>query len=307
MAAVGALITLFINVESNWWFWPLVLFLVSLVIGFISPISGLGGGVIFTSILSAFFPFSIDFIRGTGLVVPLTTALSSAPYFVKKGLANLKIASPLAVVSLVFSVIGSIVGLYISDNFPLGKYYIRVALGLVILFIFIAIAISKQVEFPKVKKVDSISQKLGLGGKWFEPSLNKVVEYRTTNLLKAIPVFAAVGFVAGMFGLGAGWANVPVLNLVMGAPIKVATATSMVIITLNDSTAAWVYLSKGAILPILTVPSVIGITIGARIGARVAVKTKPKSVRYVVMAILLIAAISTILKGLSGLGIIQKF
>ena len=40
-------------------------------------------------------------------------------------------------------------------------------------------------------------------------------------MASALPAFAAIGFIAGMFGLGAGWANVPVLNLIMGAPIKV--------------------------------------------------------------------------------------
>ena len=285
-----------------WWFWPLILLVVSLAIGFISPISGLGGGVLFTSILSAFFPFSIDFIRGTGLVVPLTTALSSAPYLTRKGMANLKIAAPLAVVSLIFSVFGSVSGLYISDYIPEGKYYIRLALGLIIFVIFLVMVTSERVEFPEVDHVDILSRKLGLEGCYYESNLGRVVEYKATNLFRAIPAFAAVGFIAGMFGLGAGWANVPVLNLIMGLPIKVATSTSMVIITLNDSAAVWVYLSRGAILPLLTLPSIVGITVGARIGARVAVRAKPKFVKYVVMGILLFAAISTILKGVSGLG-----
>ncbi len=30
--------------------------------------------------------------------------------------------------------------------------------------------------------------------------------------------FSFIGFIAGMFGLGAGWAGVPVLNLLVGAP-----------------------------------------------------------------------------------------
>ena len=107
-----------------------------------------------------------------------------------------------------------------------------------------------------------------------------------------------------MFGLGAGWANVPVLNLIMCAPIKVATSTSMLIIAVNDAAAAWVYLANGAILPIIVIPSVLGITIGARIGARVAAKAKPRLVRHLVLAIMLLAAVLDITKGLSGLGIL---
>ncbi len=289
-----------------WWFWPLVLFFFTLIIGIIAPISGVGGGVLFVPLTTAFFPFSVDFIRGTGLIMALTSALSSAPQLIKRGLANLKILAPVVVVSMVTSVIGGIVGLWITNTFPTGKYYVTIALGIILFLIFIVMGKSKRVEFPEVEKVDSLSQKLGMTGAWFEPSLDRVVEYQTTNLTIALPAFAAVGFIAGMFGLGAGWANVPVLNLIMGAPIKVATSTSMLIITVNDAAAAWVYLANGAILPVIVVPSVLGITIGARIGARIAVKAKPKFVRYLVMGIMLMAAILDIIKGLGGLGIIPK-
>ena len=180
-------------------------------------------------------------------------------------------------------------------------------LGIVLFIIFAVMATSKRVEFPEVERQDALSRKLGIIGAWYEPSLEKVVEYRTKNMPIAIPAFAMVGFIAGMFGLGAGWANVPVLNLIMGAPIKVATSTSMLIITVNDAAAAWVYLAKGAVLPVIVIPSVIGITIGARIGAKLAVRAKPKFVRYLVMGIMLMSAILDIWKGLSGLGYVPGF
>ena len=43
---------------------------------------------------------------------------------------------------------------------------------------------------------------------------------------------------AGMFGLGAGWANVPVLNLLMGAPLKISVATSKFLLAITDTSAA---------------------------------------------------------------------
>ena len=69
-----------------------------------------------------------------------------------------------------------------------------------------------------------------------------------------------------MFGLGAGWANVPVLNLVMGMPLKVSAGTSSFILSLVDSAAAWIYLNDGAVLAVVAVPSVVGMMVGARIG-----------------------------------------
>jgi len=287
-----------------WWMWPLILFGFTFVIGIIAPLSGVGGGVLFVPLSTAFFPFSVDFIRGAGLIMALTSALSATPQFIRKGLANIRIMTPLVCVSMVTSILGGIVGLWITNAFPSGKYYITIALGLVLLIIFVVMLTSKRVEFPEVKEQDPLSRALALTGSWFEPTLGKVMEYKVTRLPIGLVCFAAVGFIAGMFGLGAGWANVPVLNLIMGAPIKVAVATSMTIIAINDAAAAWIYLAKGAVLPLIVVPSVLGITIGARIGAKLAVKAKPAFVKILVMGIMLLAAALNIVKGLKGLHII---
>jgi len=289
-----------------WWAWPVIMFLFTLAIGIIAPISGVGGGVLFVPLATAFFPFSVDFIRGTGLVMALTGALSSAPQLVRSGLANLRIMVPLVIVSMVTSVLGGIVGLWITDANSNGQYYVTVALGMILVTVFILMVRAKHVEFPEVKSIDRLSRSLGLAGEWYEPSLGRVVKYKTTNLPFGLPCFAVVGFIAGMFGLGSGWANVPVLNLIMGAPIKVAASTSMLIITANAPAAAWVYLANGAILPLIVVPSVIGMTVGARIGAKIAVRVKPRFVRYLVMGVMLLAAALDIVKGLGGLGVIPR-
>jgi len=214
--------------------------------------------------------------------------------------------SPIVVVSTVTSILGGIVGLWVTNTFPTGKYYLTIVLGLVLFVIFIVMSKAKKLEFPEIGEIDGISKALDISGAWFEPSLNKVVTYRTTKMPLGMVAFACVGFIAGMFGLGAGWANVPVLNMVMGAPIKVATSTSMAIISVNDAAAAWIYLANGALIPLILLPSIVGITIGARIGAKLAEKAKPTFVRYLVMTVLLAAGIIDVIKGMGGLGWIPK-
>jgi hypothetical protein len=284
--------------------WVLFLFVFTLVIGMIGPMSGVGGGVIFVGLGMAILPFHVDFIRGAGLVAALTTALNSAPHFTKKGLANFKVAAPLVVVSTVFSIAGSIFGLWISNAFPQGSSYVKVSLGFVLFAMLAALATSKNVEYPEPKKPDRLSRMLNITGEWFEPTLGRKVTYGVGNLPIATVFFAGVGFVAGMFGLGAGWANVPVLNLIMGVPLKASVATSMVILAINDSASLWVYLANGAVLPLVVVPTVLGIGIGSRIGSRIAVRTKPKIIKYLVIGLIGLSAIVNIIQGLSGMGVI---
>jgi uncharacterized membrane protein YfcA len=110
-------------------------------------------------------------------------------------------------------------------------------------------------------------------------------------------VFVLIGFLAGIFGLGAGWANVPTLNLLLGAPVKTAVATSGLILSINDTAAAWVYLNNGAVLPLIAVPSVAGMMLGTRVGARILGGVRPKLVRIIVIGILSAAGLRSILAG----------
>ncbi|MEO5696999.1 MAG: sulfite exporter TauE/SafE family protein [Burkholderiaceae bacterium] len=108
-----------------------------------------------------------------------------------------------------------------------------------------------------------------------------------------------IGLLAGMFGIGAGWANVPALNLLMGAPLKVAAGTSGLVLTLVDSSAAWVYINTGAVLPVIAVPSVVGMMLGEKIGARLLNVLKGSVIRRLVIGVLLFAGLRALTKGLA--------
>jgi uncharacterized membrane protein YfcA len=110
-------------------------------------------------------------------------------------------------------------------------------------------------------------------------------------------LFMGIGFLSGLFGLGAGWANVPALNLFLGAPLKIAVGTSSYIIAVNDTAAAWIYLNRGAVLPLIVVPSVTGMMLGTRIGAGLLSKIAPKTVKTIVLVFLALAGMRALLKG----------
>ena len=92
-----------------------------------------------------------------------------------------------------------------------------------------------------------------------------------------------------MFGLGAGWANVAALNLLMGMPLKLSVGTSGFVLSMVDTSAAWIYLNRGAVLPLLVAPSIIGVMLGARIGVRVLRNVSAQVVRRLVVILLLVA------------------
>lgn len=275
-----------------WWFWPIALFIVTFLLGILAVLGGVGGGVLFVPIVGGFFPFNLDFVRGAGLFVALTGALAAGPGLLKKGLADLRLSLPLALIASTSSIVGALIGLKLPSNI------VNIALGITILFITYVMLSAKKSEYPEVRKTDTLAKLLNISGIYYEPYLEKDVEWKVHRTPLALGLFIAIGVMAGMFGLGAGWANVPVLNLVMGAPLKISVATSKFLLSITDTSAAWIYLNSGAVLPIVVVPSVIGIMLGSIVGVRILAVVRPKVIRYIVIGILAFAGLRALLKGL---------
>lgn len=278
--------------EIAWWVWPLALFVVCFLLGIIAVPAGVGGGVLFVPIVAGFFPFHLDFVRGAGLMVALSGALAAGPRLLEDGLANLRLALPLALIASTSSIGGAMLGLALPAS------VVQVALGLAILGIVVVMAAVKNSEFPRVEQPDRLSQALGMYGIFRDGASGRDVAWRVHRTPLGIVLFAGIGVLAGLFGLGAGWANLPVLNLVMGVPLKVSAGTSSFILTLVDSSAAWVYVNQGAVLAIIVAPSVLGMMLGARIGARVLHVVKASTVRRMVLVLLAFAGVRALTKGL---------
>lgn len=275
-----------------WWVWPLALFLVCFVMGVVAVPAGIGGGTLFVPIVGSFFPFHLDFVRGAGLLVALASALSAGPVLMRGGLGSLRLALPLAVLASASSIGGAMLGLAMPADL------VQVLLGTVVLGIVALMFFSKKSEFPQVTRPDPLSQALALNGIFVDRASGQTVSWRVHHTLPGLLVFLGIGILAGMFGIGAGWANVPALNLLMGAPLKVSAGTSSVVLSLVDSSAAWVYLNRGAVLPMIAVPSVVGMMLGARIGARLLHVLRGSVVRKLVISVLLLAGLRALLKGL---------
>lgn len=275
-----------------WWGWPLALFITCFFLGIVAVPSGVGGGVLFVPIVGGFFPFHLDFVRGAGLLVALASALAAGPSLLRVGLADLRLALPLAVLASASSIAGAMIGL------ALPAALVQIALGITILGIVVLMATAKKSEFPDVARADKLSASLFMHGVFHDASQGKDISWKVHRTPLGLLLFVGIGFLAGLFGMGAGWANVPVLNLLMGAPLKVSAGTSSFILTLVDSSAAWIYLNKGAVLAMIAAPSVIGMMLGAFIGARLLHVLRASVVRKLVISLLLFAGLRALLKGL---------
>jgi len=277
---------------APWWLWPIALFAVTFLLGIAAVLGGIGGGVLFVPIVGGFFPFHLDFVRGAGLLLAVSGALAAGPALLRSGLASLRLAMPLALVGSIASIFGALAGL------ALPTAVVQAALGVVILLIALVMWRAGNSDRPHVAAPDALGEALGMRGAFHDHPAREDVDWRVHRTPVALALFVGIGFLAGMFGLGVGWGNVPVLNLVMGVPFKVAVSTSSFMLSVIDTSAAWVYLNHGALLPILHVPSILGVMLGARVGARLLPRIRASTSRRIVIVLLLVAGGRALAKGL---------
>jgi uncharacterized protein len=264
---------------------------VSFAIGIVAVLAGIGGGVLFVPIVGGFFPFHIDFVRGAGLLFALSGTLAAGPQLLRSGMASLRLVMPLGLAGSIASVAGAIVGLSMSADL------LQTVLGVTVIAIAFVIWRSRTADLAAVAP-DALARALKLRGEYHDPAEGLRIDWRTHRTLAGFAAFGAIGFLGGVLGLGAGFANVPALNLLMAAPLKVAVGSSGLIISIINSSAAWVYINRGALLPLLVVPSILGVMLGSRIGARLLELTPAWLVRRLVIAVMLLAGIRALLRGL---------
>jgi len=275
-----------------WWAWPFILFIVTFILGIVAVLGGVGSGVLFVPIIAGFFPFHLDFVRVAGLLVALAGALATGPALLKKGLADLRLSLPLAVIASACAIMGAMIGLALPTN------VVQISLGATILGIVVIMFLAKKSEYPEVKQACALSTALRINGIYHEVSTGQSINWQVHRTAQGLATFVIIGVMTGMFGLGADWANVPVLNLMMGAPLKVSVATSKFLLSITNTSAAWIYINNGAALPMVVVPSIIGIMLGSIVGVRILARTRPVAFKYIVIGMLLFAGGRVLLKGL---------
>ena len=283
-------------------------FLLSFAIALLAVMAGIGGGVLFTPILLAFTSVDSLIVRATGLIVAMFSGLISTGPFMRRGLANLKLCILAATAYGIGAFAGAQGAILVAEHMgPAGEGMVRMALGLIILSLaFYFIIGGQKLEYPEVKKVDPFTMWLGLKQPYFEQSECRVVEYEVTRALPLAFTVIFVGLLSGFFGLGAGWAITPALNMVMGVPLKVAAACSGVLLGMGDCVAIWPYLLTGAIIPLFAAPWLVGQVLGGLVGAYVLMKVKAGFIRIILIGVMFFTSYGLVTKGLTKLNVIGE-
>jgi len=269
----------------------LIIFLVSIIAGFVGALFGLGGGVLIIPFLTLVEGVPVPLAVGASIVSVVATSSASAATYVQDHLTNLRLGMFLEI----GTVAGAITGAFVSVFLPASALFIL--FGIILLYATIVMIRARGVDFPANVRPDKTSRILALGSQYEDHSLNRVVKYEVTRTPLTVFIGYFAGIVSGLLGVGGGIINVPTMNLVSKVPVKVASATSNFMIGVTAAASASVYLLRGDVHPLLAAPLIIGVAGGALLGTRVLKVTPPTRVKVAFGILLAAISLLMILKG----------
>jgi len=269
----------------------LIIFLVSIIAGFVGALFGLGGGVLIIPFLTLVEGVPVPLAVGASIVSVVATSSASAATYVQDHLTNLRLGMFLEI----GTVAGAITGAFVSVFLPASALFIL--FGIILLYATIVMIRARGVDFPANVRPDKTSRILALGSQYEDHSLNRVVKYEVTRTPLTVFIGYFAGIVSGLLGVGGGVINVPTMNLVSKVPVKVASATSNFMIGVTAAASASVYLLRGDVHPLLAAPLIIGVAGGALLGTRVLKVTPPTRVKVAFGILLAAISLLMILKG----------
>jgi uncharacterized membrane protein YfcA len=270
-----------------------LLFVLSLVAGFVGAMSGMGGGVVLVPALT-FFGLDIRQAIAISIVSVIATSSGAAAAYARDRITNVKIGMFLEM----FTMVGALVGASIAVTME--QRILFLAFGIVLLVSWAALWFQRKEEWRPAESQDRLSAWLEFHGAYWDQRLGREVVYRGTRVYLGAPLMFIAGLVAGLLGIGAGALKVLVHDLVMRLPPKVSTTTSNLIIGVTALAGTSVYLRAGLIDPGLAAPVVLGITCGAFVGTRVLVRLANETVRLVFLCVLGVLGIEMLVRGVRG-------
>jgi uncharacterized membrane protein YfcA len=272
----------------------ITLLLISILVGLLGSLTGLGGASILIPIM-VLLGIPIKEAVACGMVAIIATSSGSAASFVKQKITNLRLAMYLEMFTIIGAIVGATITVIIA---PVFLYFLFAAF---LLTSFINIGSSLKEEYTPPATQDKLSKWLGLEGSYFDKAKNKIITYKATNAFLGGLGMLVAGLAAGMLGIGAGAFKVIVHEKVLKVPAKVSSATSNLVIGMTALAGVSVYLFSGLLNLTLMAPMAVGVTVGAVVGGRLLNRLHDRHLKILFFIIVIFLIIQMLYKGVTAL------
>ena len=259
------------------------------VAGCLGALLGIGGGVFLIPFLQFVVGIPLNVASGVGLMTVIATSSVVSAGTSGKSVVNLRLGMLMQVAASAGGLAG---GLWVVA-IPERMLYIMFAA------VTAAIALLMLARLERRNVILDTSIDPGrFGGRFFEEESGREVTYRTRRLPAGLAVSLIAGFISGSLGIGGGILQVPALNMWGGVPLRVAAATSAVMIGITAVSSAPLYYARGDLSALLAAAAVIGVLIGSRAGFWFGGRARARGLKLLMAGVLGFVSITYIVKSL---------
>jgi uncharacterized membrane protein YfcA len=250
----------------------LLLGLLGVFSGFLGALLGVGGGVIVVPILILAFGFESRIAVGTSAMMVLFTALSGTGAYIRQKRIDWKTG----MLAAVTTVPGAAIGAYLTKFFS--SRNLAIIFGFT-LFIMATMMIRRTLRATKNQNLEKSirnAQQSGSSANWKRRIVDaggNVFDY-SARLNPGLPLLFFGGLASGFLGIGGGLVVVPILAGIIGLPIHLAVATSMLTMIFTSISSVSTHIMLGNVRIDYAIPLIIGILLGTQVGARTASRLK---------------------------------
>jgi uncharacterized protein len=266
-------------------------FLASLLAGFVGSLTGLGGGVIVTPVLTLLLHVDLRYAIGASLISVIATSSGAAAAYVRDGYSNIRIGMFLEVATT----LGALFGAFLGTRIP--TRYLGVIFGFILLQAAWQ-ASRERAQHLLQQTTDPLAIRLKLSGAY--KTASGLQAYTVDRVKTGFALMFGAGTISGLLGIGSGSLKVIAMDQAMKMPFKVSTATSNFMIGVTAAASTGIYLTRGYIDPGVAMPVMLGVLCGSLMGARMLPKLPVKTLRRIFAVVVGVVAVQMIVNGIRG-------
>ena len=275
--------------------------------GVFGSLLGLGGGTLLVPLLTLGFGLPLRDAVGVSLVAVIVTSSASASVFLQRHAANLRLGMTLELFTAIGAVAGGVIAFAVDQRLLAGLFALLLAYVALSMLVrggaeaaptgaasaeaASAEAASAEADRDAAHGADADAAgepRRGWAGEMIARLSGR--DYRIRRLGLGFVGSLGAGVVSALLGIGGGLIKVPVMHLTMGVPLRVATATSNLMMGITASASAVIYLLRGGIDPYVAGPTAIGVFLGASLGSRIVHRIDVRILRLLFTVVLLYTA-----------------
>ena len=264
--------------------------------GLLGSLLGIGGGVLIVPLLTLAFGYPISTAVGTSLIAVIATSSGAAAYYVRRNRADVRLGLTLELPAVLGAICGGLAAAVLVDEVIAGLF--------AVLMYYTAFTLARRAlaEQPNADGDErrASSTPRAPGDAW----MARPTSYSPRRLAQALGASFIGGNASALLGVGGGFVKVPVIHLLLGAPMPVAVATSNLVLGITAAAGAFFYMFRGEVEAVVAGPVVVGVFAGAFIGARIASLIQPRWLMLLFVVVVLYVGLQMTVRAIAPLGLL---